>query len=72
MTSPAPTRWPTRTWAGLTCRNTQTLPSWPCTFTVPPKTWPVLPDDGRTSTTVPSIGLRTVVPAGANQSLAAW
>ena len=65
---PAVTLPPSTTPFGSTWRKTQTLPSAPCTFTVPPKTWPVLPLEALTSTIVPSIGERTGAPAFANRS----
>ena len=55
---PAATVWPTLTDPGVTCRNTHTLPSAPCTLTVPPKIWPEVPRDARTSTTLPAMGER--------------
>ena len=55
---PAATFWPTVTDPGVTCRKTQTFPSSPRTLTVPPKIWPDVPRDARTSTTSPEMGER--------------
>ena len=65
---PAVTLPPSTTSFGSTWRNTQTRPSAPCTLTVPPKIWPLLPREALTSTIVPSIGERTGAPAFANRS----
>ena len=57
---------------GSTCRKTHTFPSGPSIFTVPPKIWPVSFFRGFTSTILPSIGARTALPPGENQSKPAW
>nr|WP_246551358.1 hypothetical protein [Miltoncostaea oceani] len=69
---PAATCWPTVTEPGVTCRNTHTLPSAPCSFTVPPKIWPEVPRDARTSTIVPANGARIGAFSSVKKSYAAW
>ena len=65
---PACTCCPTDTPLGSTWRKTHTRPSADWTLTVPPKIWPELPRDSRTSTIVPATGARTSAPGSVNMS----
>jgi hypothetical protein len=65
---PAATVMPSVTDWGSTWRKTHTCPSALWILTVPPKIWPLVASDSRTSTIVPAIGERTGAPPRANRS----